>query len=107
MKNSLKFRIERRRQQWVIVDPDNVNATVPFDQAIVDATVVEEGLVEGYITSIHGLSNDVAGLCDVATLRGLGVGAQLNSQKPICCIRAKGMQRVRLLEGGTLERIGH
>lgn len=107
MKNSLKFRIERRESNWVLVDPDNANASVSFDQAIVDATLVQEGCVEGYITSIHGLSNDVAGLCDVTLLRALGVGAQLNSQKPIGCIRAKGMQRVRLMESGAVERIGH
>lgn len=105
MKNSMKFQMARRGQQWVIVDPNNANAYVAFDQAIVDATLVQEGLVEGYITSIHGLSNDVADLCDAETLRCLGVGAQIVSQKPPSCIRAKGMQRVRLVEDGRIERI--
>lgn len=105
MKNSVKFQMARRGQQWVIVDPDNAKFRVPFDQAIVDATLVREGLVEGYIVAIHGLSNDVAGLCDVETLRALGVGAQYMSQKPVGCIRAKGMQRVRLTDEG-IERIG-
>jgi hypothetical protein len=105
MKSEMKFRLEWRGAQWAIVDPDNVNALVPFDQAIVDATLVQQGLVEGYITSIHGLGADIADLCDGETLRALGVGAQLVSQKPPSCIRAKGMQRVRLMEDGTVERI--
>lgn len=107
MKNSMKFRMEHRGESWVIVDPEAANNPgVVFDQAIVDATLVQEGLVEGYITAIHGLSNEIAGLCDATVLRGLGVGAQLASQKPISCIRAKGMQRVRLVEDGRIERIG-
>lgn len=106
MKNSMKFRMVRRDHQWVIVDPKDPSISVPFDQAIVDATLVEQGTVEGYITSIHGLSNEIACHCDGELLRALGVGAQLVSQKPIGCIRAKGMRRVRLTEDGNIERIG-
>jgi hypothetical protein len=106
MKNSLKFRMQARGEQWVIVDPDNASNSVSFDQAIVDATLVQEGLVEGYITAIHGLSSGLADLCDWNLLRNLGVGAQLTSQKPIGCIRAKGMQRVRLIQGGRMEGVG-
>lgn len=105
MKQEMKFRIERRNGQWVI-DPENSSVPVTFDQAIVDATLVEEGAVEGYITSVHGLSEQIANLCDGKVLRALGVGAQLCSQKPPGAIRAKGMARVRLTERGLIERIG-
>lgn len=105
MKNSMKFRIERRVNQWVIVDPDNASACVSFDQAIVDATRVQEGLVEGYIASIHGLSDAIADLCDGELLRALGVGAQLASQVPVALIRRDGMSRVRLMPGGLIERV--
>lgn len=105
MKNAIKFRIEKRSAGWVIVDPDNVNNNVPFDQAIVDATHVQEDAVEGFIVAIHGLSNGVADLCDGELLRALGVGAQLSSQKPVANIRASGMSRVRLMPDGTIEGI--
>lgn len=107
MKNSLKFRIEVRGQAWAVVDQSNPAISFPFDQAVVDATLITETAVEGYITSIHGLSQELADLCDGPLLHALGVGAQLRSQQPVRCVRALGRTRVRLVAHGEIERIGH
>lgn len=102
----MKFSMAKRGLGWSIIDPNNATISIPFDQAIVDATVVEEGYVEGYIQSAHGIDIDLVGHLDLETQRALGIGAQLLPQKPIGRILAGGMRRVRLTEDGSIERIG-
>lgn len=96
----------KRGQGWSIIDPKDATINIPFDQAIVDATWVESNYVEGYVTAIHGVDMDLVGHLDIETLRALGIGAQLVSQKPIGHILAGGMRRVRLTQDGSIERVG-
>lgn len=72
-----KFRIEFRDSQWSVLDPDNVNQRIPIDTAVIDITFQGVHAVEGYIVAVHGLDQEISKYLSPASLRDLGVGAQL------------------------------
>lgn len=96
MKANNKVCIRLIEGAWKFVDEDG--NTVPFDQAIVDATYVSPERVDGYVVAVHGLPMEVTQYLPLKTLSGLGVNATHRLG------HGPTVRRVRLTEGGVMER---
>lgn len=84
--------------QWAICIP-GMSRRVMVDAALMDVTRQGQGYAEGYIVSVHGLSQEAAADLHGDALRALGGGAQVRNLG-VC---HRGTQRKNLLANGTIQ----
>lgn len=98
MKNQMtKVLIEYRGATWCFVERSG--RTIPFDQAVVDATYTSRGRVEGYVISVHGLPEEEYALMTARTASAYGVKAAHSLG------RGPTINRLRLMPNGTVESV--
>lgn len=86
-------------KSWAFVDKREPGFRLPIDQALIDVTFERQGLVEGYVKAVHGVSEEVAKYLDAQTRATLGITATHRLG------RVGTMNRVRLLPDGTTEKV--
>lgn len=97
-KTTEKVRAEFLNGSWYFVGDKNHGANVKFDQALVEATWVGPGAVEGYVKSVHGVDHGAVEFSNTRSKLNMGilVGHNFGTAK---------YRRVRLNEDGTIERM--
>lgn len=96
----MSFSFAFENNNWTLTDA-HTGARATFDQAIVDVTYRRPEKMIGLIVAIHGLEQAAVDRLGACALRDIGVGANLRRSG----FPPRGVSRVRLMEGGQIERI--
>lgn len=95
-----KVRAEYTQGSWAFVDQTNPSVRVRFDQALIDATLITHHRIEGYVKSVHGIDGEIAQYLDSRVKGELGIAGVHRLG------RVGTLHRLRLLEDGTVEKVG-
>lgn len=94
-----KVRAEFSSGYWAFMDPAEPGHRVRFDQALIDATWVGPGQVEGYVKAVHGV--DIEQVWAMNSRQKLALGITSNHRFGL-----ESHQRLRLNPDGTIEKMG-
>jgi hypothetical protein len=83
---------------WGFTCRGNPQGRVRFDQALIDATFVGNGVVEGYVKSVHGADMDLVKYLGTNVKIDLGITGPKN-------LAPQSYRRVRLMPDGLVERM--
>ena len=96
-----KVRVEYfpANKSWAFVDPANPTYRLEVEQALIDATLIRHGLVEGLVKSVYGVDMDKIQFLSSRTKHDLGITATHRLG------RSGTLHRVRLNCDGTVEKV--
>lgn len=102
MINPVKVRAVFKNNSWGFEPMFNPGNRVPFDQALIDATRIAPGVVEGFVRSSHGISFEHTQYMDARTRESLGITSAHRLGRGVY---SWNVQRVQLLQNGKVVKV--